>query len=62
MKTTYRSIMRGLTTMTESELQRALDYELATERRLTVAERLHQRLCIVRARRERDELLKELKQ
>lgn len=57
----YRDIMRHLTTMTELELRRALEDELATERRLSVIERLHQRLCIVRARREREELLKELR-
>jgi len=57
----YRDIMRNLTTMTEAEVQRALDAEMASERRLAVVERLHQRLCILRARRERDELLKDVR-
>jgi hypothetical protein len=57
----YRDIMRNLTAMTEAEVQRALDAEMASERRLAVVERLHQRLCILRARRERDELLKDVR-
>ena len=56
----FREIMRALGTMTEKEIERALKIELATERRLSVAERLHQRLCMLRYRRERAELLEEL--
>lgn len=57
----FREIMRALSTMTEKDIERALKLELATERRLSVVERLHQRLCMLRYRRERAELLKELR-
>lgn len=57
----YRDIMRNLTAMTEEEVQLALDDEMLSECRLAVVERLHQRLCILRARRERGELLELIK-
>jgi hypothetical protein len=57
----YRSLMRGLTSMSEDEVRRALELEMATERRLSVAERLHQRLCRLRYLRERADLMRDLK-
>jgi hypothetical protein len=56
----YREMMRALGTMTETDIEQAIAVELATERRLSVIERLHQRLCMLRYRRERAELLKGL--
>ena len=56
----YREMMRALGTMTETDIEQAIAVELATELRLSVIERLHQRLCMLRYRRERAELLKGL--
>lgn len=53
---TWREMMRALRTMTEQELTTALAEEVNVHRRVFVAERIHQRLCAVRATRERDEL------
>jgi hypothetical protein len=47
--------------MSEDEVRRALELEMATERRLSVAERLHQRLCRLRYLRERADLMRDLK-
>lgn len=53
---TWREMMRALRTMTEQELMTALADEVNVHQRVFVAERIHQRLCAVRATRERDEL------
>jgi len=58
---TWREMMRALRTMTEEELTTALAEEVNVHRRVFVAERIHQRLCAVRATRERDELFAVLK-
>lgn len=55
----WRALNRRLNTMTESELEQELQAELAGARRVTVLERLHQRLCAKRGARERIEILKE---
>ena len=56
----WRSMNRRLNVMTEEEVKAALAAEVEGERRVTVIERLHQRLCMLRYRRERAELLKGL--
>jgi hypothetical protein len=58
---TWREMMRALRTMTEKELTTALADEVSTHKRIFVAERIHQRLCAVRAVRERQELFDKLK-
>jgi hypothetical protein len=58
---TWREMMRALRTMTEQELTTALADEVNVHQRVFVAERIHQRLCAVRATRERDELFAALK-
>lgn len=58
----YRALNRRLATMTEDEVRQALLAEQTGERRVTVLERLHQRLCALRNQRERVELMKEITQ
>ena len=56
----WRSLNRRLTAMSEDELQALLDAEVVGQRRVFVAERLHQRLSAVRTLRERQELMEKL--
>lgn len=56
----WRSLNRRLTAMTEDELQALLDAEVVGQKRVFVAERLHQRLSAVRTLRERQELMEKL--
>ena len=56
----WRSLNRRLNAMTEDEVKEALLAEMATERRVTVVERLHQRFTALRATRERLELMMEV--
>lgn len=56
----WRSLNRRLNAMTEDEVKEALVAEMATERRVTVVERLHQRFTALRATRERLELMMEV--
>lgn len=56
----WRSLNRRLNAMTEDEVKEALVVEMATERRVTVVERLHQRFTALRATRERLELMMEV--
>lgn len=54
-------MQKKLTTMTESELCDLINRELAAAApRPTIALRLHQRFCMVRATRERLELIQKL--
>ena len=46
--------------MSEDELQSLLDAEVVGQKRVFVAERLHQRLSAVRTLRERQELMEKL--
>jgi hypothetical protein len=52
----YRELHKIIMDLSEAELQRMLDDELRGERRRTFMIRLHQRLCALRAQREREEL------
>lgn len=56
----WRSLNRRLTAMSEDELQALLDAEVVGQKRVFVAERLHQRLSAVRTLRERQELMEKL--
>ena len=59
MKFTWRELNRVLVTLTEAEVLAMLDRERTNERRVVVLERLHQRYNVLRASRERIELLRE---
>ena len=61
MKLTWRGLNRVLVTLTEAEVLEMLEHERLTERRVVVLERLHQRYNVLRASRERIELLREAK-
>ncbi len=56
----WRELNAQLNDMTEDDLQALLDKERTGPRRVTVAVRLHQRLCTMRAERERNQLMQEL--
>ena len=56
----WRAINRVLKDLTEEQVSRMLDAEMVGQRRVVVVERLHQRLCAMRASRERLQLMKEI--
>lgn len=56
----WRTLTVGLKDLTEDEALRLLEEEKAQHKRPTIARRLHQRYCMLRMARERDELMKEL--
>jgi hypothetical protein len=56
----WRTLTAGLKELTEAEALRLLDEEKAQHKRPAIARRLHQRYCMLRMARERDELMKEL--
>jgi plasmid maintenance system killer protein len=57
----WRELQRNFKTYTESDLQKMLEHEMKTEKRVSLVERIHQRLCMLRAARERAELFARLK-
>lgn len=58
--TNTRVLQAGLLALTETQLQNLLDEELGTPKpRKLIIERIHQRMCILRAKRERAKLFKE---
>jgi hypothetical protein len=57
----WRKLNEVLAGLSEEQVLRMLEDERITHRRLTVLERLHQRYTMLRASRERIELLKEAK-
>ena len=59
MKLTWRELNRVLVSKTEAEVLGMLEREVATERRVVVLERLHQRYNVLRVSRERIERLRE---
>lgn len=59
-QTQYRALWRDLPKLTEEQVTRLLYKEMDGARRPRVIVRLHQRLCILRAKREREALMKEL--
>ena len=54
----WRELNKSLSSMTEDQVRAMLDAEMATNRRVSVVERLHQRYTSLRASRERIELLR----
>jgi len=56
---TWRSLHQKLSSMTEEEVYAALQDELARDKRVSMLERLHQRYCTLRMKRERLEILNE---
>ena len=56
----WRAINRVLKDLSEEQVTRMLDAEMVGQRRVVVVERLHQRLCAMRAIRERLQLMKEI--
>ena len=59
-KLNWHQLNALLRTFSEKELKEMIDSELKGARRLSVVKRLHQRYCIVRATRERAEMLAEV--
>lgn len=57
----WRELQRNFKTYTEADLQKMLDHEMKTEKRVSLVERIHQRLCMLRAARERADLFARLK-
>lgn len=56
----WRELNKRLRDFTEEELIRLLDEERKGPRRVLFMTRLHQRYCVLRATRERLEILKEV--
>ncbi len=61
MALSWRKLNEVLAGLSEEQVLRMLEDERITHRRATVLERLHQRYTMLRASRERIELLKEAK-
>ena len=59
MALSWRKLNEVLAGLSEEQVLRLLEDERITHRRLTVLQRLHQRYTVLRANRERIELLKE---
>lgn len=59
-KVDWRSLAATLTSLSEEEVKRLLDDEMATRRRVGIVRRLHQRYSILRTTRERAELMARL--
>ena len=55
----WRSLNATLNDKTEDEVLALLNHERQTERRISMLQRLHQRYTILRAARERVEIIKE---
>lgn len=57
----WRELQRNFRTYTEADLEKMLAQEMKTGKRISLVERIHQRLCTLRAQRERAELFARLK-
>ena len=62
MQLTWRKLNEELKTFDEDKVLEMLNHERANARRVVVLERLHQRYTMLRASRERIELLQEARQ
>ena len=62
MHLTWRQLNNELKTFDEEKVLDMLNYEHKHDKRVVVLERLHQRYTVLRASRERIELLQEAKQ
>ena len=56
---TWRSLNDKLYALTEAEVLKLLDDERVGSKRISIIERLHQRYSVLRATRERIDILKE---
>ena len=61
MQTNWRKLNKELPAFTEAQVLEMLNAERAGRKRVSILERLHQRYTVLRAARERIELLKEAK-
>jgi hypothetical protein len=61
MALSWRKFQSGMKSYSEAELLALLNEERTQHHRITMLERIHQRYCIVRASRERLEILGENK-
>lgn len=61
MKYSWRPLSTKLKFMTEDEVQKLLDDEIAVHKRPAIAQRLHQRYCTLRAQRERADIMERIK-
>lgn len=59
-KVDWRGLAATLNTMSEDEVKRLLDDEMARLRRPSIAKRLHQRYSMLRTARERADLMARL--
>jgi hypothetical protein len=59
IKVNWRWMNEHLSALTEEEVLAMLDNERRTHKRVSILERLHQRYTVLRASRERIEILKE---
>ena len=59
MQTNWRKLNKEINTLTEAQVLEMLNAERAGRRRVSILERLHQRYTVLRATRERIEILKE---
>lgn len=57
----WRQLNKHLALMTEAQVLAMLDAERAGSQRISILERLHQRYTMLRAERERLEIMKEAK-
>lgn len=62
MQTNWRKLNRELALMTEDQVLSLLNQERAGRARISILERLHQRYTILRATRERKEILKQARE
>lgn len=56
----WRMLMQVISTLSEDELKRLLDEEVRGKKRAMFVQRLHQRYCMKRSAREREELMRQL--
>jgi plasmid maintenance system killer protein len=56
----WRGLAATLNTMSEDEVKRLMDDEMARQRRPSIVKRLHQRYTMLRTARERAELMARL--
>ena len=59
MQTNWRKLNKEINTLTEAQVLEMLTAERAGRKRVSILERLHQRYTVLRATRERIEILKE---
>ena len=62
MKLNWRSLNENISSFNEDELKKMIYDELQGRKRSSILERLHQRFTVVRANRERMEILAQAKE